>query len=61
MKKPNITKTDILTFLGLVGSAVVTTVLTRISAKSDMQQAVSDILAEERKQIQEEEAKNAKA
>lgn len=61
MKKPNVTKGDVLTFLGILASAVVTTVLTRINEKNDIQSTVAEVLAEERRQIQEEEAKNAKA
>ena len=56
-----IKKSDVLTFLGILASAVVTTVLTRINEKNDIQSTVAEVLAEERKQIQEEEAKNAKS
>ena len=56
-----IKKSDVLTFLGILASAVVTTVLTRINEKNDIQNTVAEVLAEERRQIQEEEAKNAKA
>lgn len=56
-----IKKSDVLTFLGILASAVVTTVLTRINEKNDIQSTVAEVLAEERRQIQEEEAKNAKA
>ena len=48
-----ITKSDVLTFLGVVGSAIITALLTRIQSKNDMREAVSDILAEERRQINE--------
>ena len=48
-----ITKSDIFTFLGIVGSAIVTALLTRIQSKNDMREAVADILAEERRQISE--------
>ena len=48
-----ITKSDVLTFLGIVGSAIVTTLLTRIQSKNDMRESVADILAEERRQINE--------
>lgn len=56
-----IKKSDVLTFLGILVSAVVTTILTRINEKNDIQSTVAEVLAEERRQIQEEEAKNAKA
>lgn len=48
-----VTKKDIFTFLGILFSAIVTTLLTRIQSKSDMQEAVHDILEEERRQINE--------
>lgn len=53
MKKNKITKSDIFTFFGIVASAVVTAILTRIQRKNDLQEAVHDILAEERRQISE--------
>jgi len=52
-----ITKSDVLTFLGIVASAIVTTLLTRIQSKNDMQENVRAILAEERRQINEAAAK----
>ena len=48
-----ITKSDILTFLGIVGTAIVSTLLTRVQNKNDMQEAVQAILTEERRQINE--------
>lgn len=61
MKKPKITKGDVLTFLGLVLTTAVTTFISRLQSKSDIEDTVAAVLAEERKQIAAEEAKNAKA
>ena len=51
-----ITKSDILTFLGIVGTAIVSTLLTRVQNKNDMQEAVQAILTEERRQINDSSA-----
>ena len=48
-----ITKSGILTFLGILFTTLIGTLLTRVQSKNDMQQAVHDILEEERRQISE--------
>jgi len=44
-------KSDILTFLGLLFSALITTLLTRRQQKADISEVVQEVLEEERKQI----------
>ena len=55
-----ITKADVFAFLGILGTTLITTLITRFTEKKDMQETVAAVLAEERRQL-EEEAKNEKA
>ena len=47
------TKKNILTFLGALGAALVTTIVTRIQNKNDIAETVKAVLEEERRQINE--------
>lgn len=49
MKK--ITKSDVITFLGILVTTLVTTLLNRRQQKGDIQDTVQAVLAEERRQI----------
>ena len=51
MKKFKFQKSDVLTFLGRLVSALITTLLTRRQQKNDISEVVQEVLAEERKQI----------
>ena len=50
-KFKSITKNDVFTFLGLLLSALITTLLSRRQQKADISDVVQEVLAEERKQI----------
>ena len=47
------TKQNVLTFLGALGAALVTTIVNRIQSKNDISETVKAVLEEERRQINE--------
>lgn len=59
MKRIKITKGDVIAFLGIVLTTAVTTLISRVQERGDIQDTVMAVLAEERRQIAEQEAKDA--
>ena len=52
------TKKNVLTFLGALGAALVSTIVSRIQSKNDISETVKAVLEEERRQINEAAAKS---
>lgn len=51
------TKKNVLTFLGALGAALVSTIVSRIQTKNDIAETVKAVLAEERRQMSDEACK----